>query len=292
MRLRDLLAVLGLAVLSMAQSCEGPPDDLPLCAQDVTCACYFPEIVSGNLKWKVRPCPAPTPEPSPTAVPSPTPSPTPTAEPTPTPSPSPSASPTPTPSPSPTASPVPSPTPTAPPTPPAADCAVDFKPVDTGWSLLGCNPACAGGNKCDCPGDGCTFTLKQGSNCRGDSTPRYAGSAPNWKTCQTPSVLRCKALPPGTCFGDPLELWPVCPEGVVERAEYPPGPNPKTGHPGYWGWNCHATTDWLATSGVKLVPEDDGFGARVSFPTKGLHKIEACRKGRPDLCTIKTAKVQ
>jgi hypothetical protein len=140
-----------------------------------------------------------------------------------------------------------------------------FKPTTTGFSFLACTVnnklVCGGGQgkKCDCAGAGCTFELPVGAACNGDSTPRYDGEPPNWKTC--------------TCLdhGDelPCNEWPVCVDGKVERSEYPPRPA--------YGWECAGTTKWQVSAGVEIKPEGDGYGARLKFPKAGTFTITVTR---------------
>jgi hypothetical protein len=159
------------------------------------------------------------------------------------------------------------------------DCSV-YRSVETGWSLLSCTVnnklVCGGGKgkKCDCSGSGCSFDLPVGAVCHGDSTPRYNGELPNWKTCACAT--------PGATL--PCQEWPECQDGKVERSEYPPKPAS--------GWDCGATTVWSATPGVQIEAESEGYGARLKFPGKGTFKVKACRKGSTSLCTEKTAKVK
>lgn len=150
--------------------------------------CY--DIIDG--KYVEIPCPEPTPSPTiePTPIPTPIPTPTPTIEPSPTPTIEP------TPTPTPTIDPGPSPFPT--------DCSL-YKPWPTGWSFLNCvdskgNHIC-GGSKPDCQ-----LTRKVGDACDGDSTPRYNGIVPCWKTDK---VERCE-YPPGSKCGDTTD-WSASP---------------------------------------------------------------------------------
>lgn len=253
---RSLGVILSLILFVGMMACGGvqipplPPG--PACTTSVQCDCYVVASVEPWV-WELRPCP----------VPSPSPSPTPSPAPTPTPSPSPSASPTP--------SPTPPPEPTPPPPPPALSCD-GFTAVETGWGFQSCTLK----GKVICNHGECgkppflvrdTYHLPVGASCAADSTPRYNGKRPCWKTCDAQH---------------PLEHWPACPDGRVERCEYPPRPAP--------GWDCGATTEWEWSGPFTLRAEGDGYGARVNMNDKGRGYIEACRQGAR-LCTKKSVVV-
>lgn len=164
------------SLVLLSISCGG----IKICTPADPCDCYT--IRDGNLAF-VNCNPIPVPTPTPTIPPSPSPSPT--IAPTPTPTPSPSNS--------------PSPIPSIPPN----DCS-QFTPYRQGWSIL---TASLNGKQicgkptdktCGCNGVGCTFTIPLGAVADADSTPRYFGEAPCWKSgkvepCEYPPNSPCGA---------------------------------------------------------------------------------------------------
>jgi hypothetical protein len=164
--------------------------------------------------------------------------------------------------------------------PPPADCS-KFRATTTGWGLLTCtlnNKLYCGhnsGKKCGCDGPGCSFNIPLNAACSADSTPRYFGSLPNWKTCDC-------ADPDDPI---PCEEWPTCTGGEIGISEYPP--------PKYYGWDCAKPTAWSVPKGVEWRPDPPpGFGGAMKFKTRGKFQICAARDGAPALSTCKNATVQ
>lgn len=227
-----------ISILFLHSSCGG----IKICTPADPCDCYT--IRDGNLAFvNCNPIPIP----SPTAIP--TPSPSPSSSPTPIPTPIPTPSPSISPSPSPSSSPTPVPSPTNSPGCGISDNCSLYKPTNTGLAIHVCT--LKNRQICGKPLNvECNFKFPVDAVCSGDSTPRYNGELPCWKTCR------------------------------VERCEYPPKSK------------CGATTDWWAEDGVILIPESDGYGAKLKFPKAGRYAIRACRDGRPDLCTTKEVQIQ